>query len=216
MCTYIHSNYCSVYCINAISTATAQGPRPHAHWSGVDCTLTAHLASAESLLTGVGGATLPSGTHPLVVRLSAPESHESQRLLTPKDGTDSHQPHCHRQQCPAVTGAGLGEEGGGGGGGQERRMQGTQRGSVELQHSLADTSAPNETTLHTFVSPCGVPCINIQTSRLDLVLERYAQRSQLLNNMQLQLSQGQLQHTILHTVPSHADCETLRGGGTQT
>ena len=38
-------------------------------------------------------------------------------------------------------------------------MQGTQGGSVELQHSLADTSAPNETTLHTFVSPCGVPYI---------------------------------------------------------
>ena len=152
----------------------------HTGVHGVDPTLSAHLASAESLLTGVGGTTLPSGTHPLgshplVVRLSAPESHESQRLLTPKDGTDSHQPHCHRQQCTAVTGADLGEEGGG----QERRMQGTQGGSVELQHSLADTSAPNETTLHTFVSSCGVPFINIQTSRvLDLVLERYAQRSQ--------------------------------------
>ena len=70
-------------------------------------------------------------------------------------------------------------------------MQGTQGGSVELQHSLADTSAPNETTLHTFVSLCGVSCINIQTSHvLDLVLERYAQRSQLLNNMQLQLTSG--------------------------
>ena len=112
-----------------------------------------------------------------------------------------------------MTGAGLGEEGGG----QERRMQGTQGGSVERQHSLADTSAPNKGKLHTFMSLCGVPCINIQASRvLDLVLERYAQRSQLLNNMQLQLSQGQLQHTILHTVPSHADCETMRGGGTQT
>ena len=96
-------------------------------------------------------------------------------------------------------------------------MQGTQGGSVELQHSLADTSAPNETTLHTFVSLCGVPCINIQTSHvLDLVLERYALRSQLLNNTQLQLSQGQLQHMVLHTVPSHADCDTLRGEGTQT
>ena len=166
----------------------------------------------------MGGTTLPSrthplGSHPLVVRLSAPESHQSQRLLTPKDGTDSHQPHCHRQQCLAGDRRRSRREGRG----QERRMQGTQGGSVELQHSLADTSAPNETTLHTFVSSCGVLCINIQTSRvLDLVLERYAQRSQLLNNMQLQLSQGQLQHMILHTVPSHADCETLRGGGTQT
>ena len=106
--------------------------------------------------------------------------------------------HTDRQQCLAMTGESLGKEGGG----QERRMQGTQGSLVELQHSLADTSAPNETTLHTFVSSCGVPCINIQTSHvLDLVLERYAQRSQLLNNMQLLLSQGQLQHMILHTVP---------------
>ena len=43
---------------------------------------------------------LPPGTHSLVVRLSAPESHESQNFLTPKDVTDSHQSHCHRQQCP--------------------------------------------------------------------------------------------------------------------
>ena len=51
-----------------------------------------------------GWGTLPTGTHPLgshplVVRLSALESHESQNLLTPKDVTDSHQSHCHRQQC---------------------------------------------------------------------------------------------------------------------
>ena len=45
--------------------------------------------------------THPLGSHPLVVRLSAPKSHESQNLLTPKDVTDSHQSHCHRQQSPA-------------------------------------------------------------------------------------------------------------------
>ena len=87
-------------------------------------------------MTTLPSGTHPLGSHPLVVRLSAPESHESQRLLTPKDGTDSHQPHCHRQQCPAGDRSGSRRRGGG----QERRMQGTQGGSVELQHSLADTS----------------------------------------------------------------------------
>ena len=154
VCTYINVISTYSHCPLAHTTCTLEWGRPHTRCSPCKC----------RVLTEVGEATLPSGSHPLVVRLSVPESHESQRLLTPKDSTDSHQPHCHRQQCPVVTGEGLGEEGGG----QERRMQGTQRGSVEWQHSLADTSAPNETTLHTFVSSCGVPCINIQTSRVGL------------------------------------------------
>ena len=45
--------------------------------------------------------THPLGSYPLVVRLSAPESHESQRLLTQKGVSDSHLSHCHRQQSPA-------------------------------------------------------------------------------------------------------------------
>ena len=65
---------------------------------------TEHAVPALQVESGhwSGWGTLPSGTHPLgsnplVVRLSALESHESQRLQ--KGITDSHVSHCHRQQC---------------------------------------------------------------------------------------------------------------------
>ena len=78
------------------------GHTSHAHRSEVDRICSTHLASGQWSLEWVGHAAIwdtPTGSHPLVVRLSAPESHESQRLLTQKGVTDSHQSHCHRQQC---------------------------------------------------------------------------------------------------------------------
>ena len=83
VCTYITQ----VCCINVISTYS------HCPLAHTTCTLewgrphTQCLPCKCRVLTGVGGTTLPSGSHPLgshplVVRLSAPESHESQRLLT--------------------------------------------------------------------------------------------------------------------------------------
>ena len=66
---------------------------------------TEHAVPALQVESGhwSGWGTLPSGTHPLgsnplVVRLSALESHESQRLRTQKGVTDSHLSYCYRQQ----------------------------------------------------------------------------------------------------------------------